>query len=314
MASFRKRPSGIYSHVTYVNGRHIWRSTGARSRREAEKVVASNFNEKKKRQPRLTLSMFTTNFLDYAKTNFAPGTVLLYEQAARVFIRLMRDRSLDGYTVLDIEAFKAKRLEEVSPVKVNIDFRTLRALFQTAIRWKIIKENPFQGVKQIRVPAKRPIYFSKDEIEKVLAVTKISWFKDLIIFAVCTMLRAGEITSLKWDSIDFRRRLILIENTTEFRTKTLKPRAIPMNEWVYRFLATRQNKVGYLFSFPDGKKLRVHYVSQRFKKYVRSAGLPDDLHFHSLRHTGATWLVQVTCPHVMNQLESRDFPHLGQVG
>lgn len=67
--------------------------------------------------------MFTTNFLDYAKTNFAPGTVLLYEQAARVFIRLMRDRSLDGYTVLDIEAFKAKRLEEVSPVKVNIDFR-----------------------------------------------------------------------------------------------------------------------------------------------------------------------------------------------
>ncbi len=65
-----------------------------------------------------------------------------------------------------------------------------------------------------------------------------------------------------------------------------------MNEWVFRFLATREKKAGYVFTSPDGKKLRVGYVSHRFKKNVRAAGLSDEFHFHSLRHTGATWLVQ----------------------
>ena len=32
-------------------------------------------------------------------------------------------------------------------------------------------------------------------------------------------------------------------------------------------------------------------VSKRFKRYVRMAGLSDDIHFHSLRHTYASWLV-----------------------
>jgi site-specific recombinase XerD len=292
MASLHKRSNGVYSYITYINGRHVWRSTGSRSKKEAERIIASNFKEKKKQAPRLTLSMFSVKFLVYANTNLAHGTVLLYEQADRVFIRLLGDRNLDDYTLLDVEAFKAKRLGEVSAVKVNIDFRTLRALFQTALRWKFIIENPFHGVKQIRVPAKRPSYFTKEDLDQVLQHTKLPWFKDLIVFSVCTMMRAGEIVSLKWDSVDLRRRLILIENTNEFRTKTLKPRAIPMNEWVFRFLATRENKVGCVFASPDIKKLRVGYISHRFKKYVRAAGLSDDLHFHSLRHTGATWLVQ----------------------
>ena len=114
----------------------------------------------------------------------------------------MGNRNLDVYTVFEVESFKAKRLEEVSAVKVNIDFRTLRALFQTAVRWKLLQENPFHGVKQIRVPAKRPSYFTKETLEKVLRHTKLPWFKELIVFAVCTMMRAGEIVSLKWDSVD----------------------------------------------------------------------------------------------------------------
>ena len=35
-----------------------------------------------------------------------------------------------------------------------------------------------------------------------------------------------------------------------------------------------------------------HFVSKRFKIHARRVGLREDLHFHSLRHTFATWLVQ----------------------
>jgi site-specific recombinase XerD len=41
-----------------------------------------------------------------------------------------------------------------------------------------------------------------------------------------------------------------------------------------------------------GRALKPDYVSHSFKKAVRLAGLPDTLHFHSLRHTFASWLVQ----------------------
>ncbi|HMD14954.1 MAG TPA: hypothetical protein VKI62_10030 [Bacteroidota bacterium] len=117
MAILLKRPSGIYSHISYVNGRHVWRSTGVRSKKEAEKIVASNFKDKKKPQTHFTLSEFSTKFVDYAKTNFAPATVLLYDQVVRTFIRLMGNRNLDAYTVLDVESFKAKRLQGVSAVE-----------------------------------------------------------------------------------------------------------------------------------------------------------------------------------------------------
>lgn len=65
-----------------------------------------------------------------------------------------------------------------------------------------------------------------------------------------------------------------------------------MNDWVYKFLASREKKVCRVFSFPDGRGLKVGYVGHRFKKFIRKAGLSEEIHFHSLRHTGATWLVQ----------------------
>lgn len=39
-------------------------------------------------------------------------------------------------------------------------------------------------------------------------------------------------------------------------------------------------------------KLKEDFVSKTFKRYVRLSGLNPALHFHSLRHSFATWLVQ----------------------
>jgi site-specific recombinase XerD len=47
----------------------------------------------------------------------------------------------------------------------------------------------------------------------------------------------------------------------------------------------------YVFTLND-KQINAGWVTHRFKKYIRRAGLNDRLKFHSLRHTFATWLVQ----------------------
>jgi integrase len=291
MKTLYKRPNGIYYHVVVKHGRRIYQSTGAKTKSEAEKFLSKNSNPIESISY-LTLSKYAPQFFAYANTNLAPGTVLLYEQVIRVFIRIIGDFKLTKYTIRDVELFKTSRLKEVSPVKVNIDFRTLKALFQTALRWKLITENPFHGVKQIKIPPRRPIYLTKEEFKKLMNVVNNPWFKDLIMFAIATMMRAGEITSLNWQSVDLLRRVIMIENQENFRIKTSKPRIIPMNQWVYEFLSSRKIKEGNVFTFGNRRQLSVRYVSGRFKKYVKKAEINQAIHFHSLRHTGASWLVQ----------------------
>jgi integrase len=291
MSFLFKRSNGIYYYVNTINGKQVWRSTGARSRAEAEKVHAKTTHDGPSAKE-LTLVDFIPQFQSYAETNLAPTTVLLYQQAAKVFIRIIGNYPLSAYRVQQVEIFKAQRSKEVSSVKVNIDFRTLRALFETALRWNLIEKNPFRGIKQIRIPQQQPAYLTKGEFSQLMEVVDMPWFKNLIIFAVCTMMRAGEIVTLTWDSVDLGRRLIFVRNTDEFRTKTSKTRTVPMNEWVINLLLTRPTKNGRIFTFPNGEALSVPYVSHRFKKYVNKAGLPFKIHFHSLRHTGASWLVQ----------------------
>ena len=68
-----------------------------------------------------------------------------------------------------------------------------------------------------------------------------------------------------------------------------------MNDGLYRVLLTRKerssNKVPFVFHL-NGHRISESYVSHRLKKAVRKAGLSDKLHFHSLRHSHASWLVQ----------------------
>jgi integrase len=195
-----------------------------------------------------------------------------------------------------VEQFKVKRMEEVSDVKVNIDFRTLRAAFSLAVRWGLIQENPFKKCRQLRIPLRRPVYLTPEEYQKVVSVIDKEWFRDIVRFAVSTMMRLGEIVNLRWSSVDFDRRLIYVENSADFRTKTRKSRILPMDLWILALLQRKERISDFVFTFPDSKRLKIGYVSSRFKKYVRKAAIRPDIHFHSLRHTGATWLVQNAVP------------------
>ncbi|MGA3244366.1 MAG: tyrosine-type recombinase/integrase [Bacteroidota bacterium] len=300
MASLFRRLNGFYYVVTTVNGRRSWRSTGCRNKPAALKSLTSNQGSTPGRpateEPTLKLSQFQAQVLAYAKTNVAPSTVVLYGYAFRDLLRLIGDHPIKDYTPQMVEQFKVKRLEEVSDVKVNIDFRTLRAAFSLAVRWNLIPDNPFKKCKQLRIPERRPVYLTLDEYQTLVSVIDKEWFRDIVRFAVTTMMRLGEIVNLKWDSVDLDRSLLHVENSADFRTKTRKRRILPLDKWTIELLRRKERISELVFTFPDSKRLQVGYVSSRFKKYVRKAAIRPDIHFHSLRHTGATWLVQNAVP------------------
>jgi len=295
MATLFRRSNGYYYVLKTVNNRRVWQSTGTRNKAKALKYLIQG-QKPADRGASLKLSQFQDQVIAYARTNVAPSTVLLYGYALRDLIRLVGDHSLTEYTPQMVEQFKVARLKEVSPVKVNIDFRTLRAAFSLAARWGTIPDNPFKKCRQLRIPPTRPVYLTLEEYHKVISVIDKEWFRDIVRFAVSTMMRLGEIVNLKWSSVDLDRRLLYVENSADFRTKTRKSRILPMDPWTLKLLERKERISDLVFTFPDAKRLKIGYVSSRFKKYVRKAAIRPDIHFHSLRHTGATWLVQNAVP------------------
>ncbi|MBN1186107.1 MAG: tyrosine-type recombinase/integrase, partial [Bacteroidales bacterium] len=73
-------------------------------------------------------------------------------------------------------------------------------------------------------------------------------------------------------------------------------RTIPMNATVYDLLSSKLPTCEYVLTNANGKKLYPNYMRERFKQYVLKAGLNPKLHFHHLRHTFATLLVQDGTP------------------
>jgi integrase len=59
----------------------------------------------------------------------------------------------------------------------------------------------------------------------------------------------------------------------------------------------------WIFVGEKGKKYTDDYVSRKFKKYVRKLGLPEEIHYHSLRATYCTWMGEKHVPlHIIQSL------------
>lgn len=279
MASLFLRSNGVYYVLSLIKGRRVWRSTGTKDKSEALRFLAETryvLGEIRS----LRLEQFRARLFPFLQSSLAPSTVALYRSGFNKFSSLVGDLPLNAITPQHVEKFKLLRSKEVGSVKVNIDFRVLKAAFNIAVDWDLIKQNPFKKCKQIRIPSQRPVYLTHEEFNRVVETIDLNWYKEIIIFAVSTMMRLAEIVNLQWMSVDLGRREINVENTDEFRLKTQKPRTIPMNAWVFEMLSNKQNKMGRVFTFPDEKEARAH------GKYTHLKGVVyKSIHPSNHRHT-----------------------------
>jgi site-specific recombinase XerD len=91
------------------------------------------------------------------------------------------------------------------------------------------------------------------------------------------------------------RGVIHIQSSPRFKTKQGKQRTIPLNSTALELLrGKRERQAGeYVFTLDGNGRISCDWVSHLFKRYVRKANLADDrVHFHSVRHSFASWLVQ----------------------
>jgi len=300
--SLSKRSNQIYYIGYYVSGRRRWKSTGATLKPDALKALTQFKELMQTRARSVSLQQFIADFLAYGVSTYSPKTLKMYEAILGKFSALVRDISLgelnpqhvDRYKAVRLSACKGKGEQKISPISVNVELRMLKAAFNTARRWKMVDSNIFEGVSFAEVPERAPVFFSRSDFEKLLQNIKHNWLKEAVVFSVVTGVRRGELVNLRWQDVDLQRRVIQIQSNGAFKTKQGRKRTIPLNKTALLLLRSKQGKdtSEYLFTH-NGKQIDDEWLSQAFRKAVKDAKLgKEGLHWHSLRHTFSSWLVQ----------------------
>jgi integrase len=185
---------------------------------------------------------------------------------------------------------RQKRLEKSDeppkprkPATVNRELCVLSKIFSLAVDAELLDDNPCRRVKKLRVANQRVRYLTNAEEEALFKALKgQDWVKNIIVMAINTGMRRGEIFDLKWFDVDFNRRIVHVR-----QSKSGRPRTIPLNATTQTLLKGLPKTSEYVFPSPRNEKRRVNDVGRQFERAVKNAKITD-FHFHDLRHTAAT--------------------------
>lgn len=205
------------------------------------------------------------------------------------------ERFFEGYTLYEItpariSEYKALRQQEGAAVATLArELEVFRHAFNLAMKeWEWTDKTPFDRVK-IEKPDNQIERWLTMEEEAELMKHAFPWVHNIVLFALHTGMRQGEILSLKWSEVDFKRR-----TATLLKTKNGHRRTAPLNRTVMELLA-QVGKVrsitGYVFTTEHGMKVDASNLRRAFTLAKKKAGV-EDFRFHDLRHTFATRLVQ----------------------
>lgn len=275
----------------------------------------------------LTFAEAQAQFME-ARRHRRPDTLNAYSLALRSLAGLLPAnvglRDVNASAIQDYVGDKSK-----SAGTRSHRFRHLNPFFNWCVEEGHLdeKENPMRKVARPKQEQSVAAFLSVDDVEKLVAAVEADfkikraggfvrdgqclWFKDVILFAVNTGLRRSEICALRWDAVNLdqaEREFVVVRPDGEFVTKNQKDRVVPLAgdalEVVKRLNEQRRNEDerDFVFLMPKETPMKPGYLTKRFKFYVRLAKLSEQFHFHSLRHTTASWLVMRGVPMRIVQL------------
>jgi integrase len=164
------------------------------------------------------------------------------------------------------------------------------AVFREAVKRQYVERNPVRGIKQL--PEDNMIVrWLTDQEETRLFSFAPSHLKPILLVALHSGMRQGEILGLRWSEVDFDREVIRVVGT-----KSHKNRFVPMNPVLLSTLKGIAPFVGsqgpcpYVFLNPE-TETRYETLKTCWQSTIRKSGI-QNFRFHDLRHTFASRLIQ----------------------
>lgn len=245
-----------------------------------------------------TLTGFKERYFRDHVSRLKAGTQDYQERMWKPLLRELGDTPLDK---IDAEALAALtrtlQADELSAKTINNILSVLRTALSHAEEWGLIKAVP--RVRWLKVAQSKFDFFTFEEASQLLQDAP-----PLVVVAVRTGLRIGELLALKWADVSLERRQIVVSRSVwwakggkahEAGTKNGKVRTVPLTSDALAALESLPERKGYVFTDPAGSQLAPSQVRRLLERLQVTAGLRKT-GWHALRHTFCSHLAARCVP------------------
>jgi integrase len=295
-----------YKYRWRADGRHRQKTFATRQARDAFRWRLETRGE----ESETTFRQFAERWLtEYAAVMQAETSVIHH----RATITTHLNPVIGGIRLQDVSKGHASELRatlraksgrtegRLAPKTVNEALALAGKMLKTAQEWGLVSANPFEKLARIPHRAKTISFWTAEERDRFLTYCRARdpEFADLVLVAVETGLRRGELQALQRQQLDFRQRLIRVDATYSEhvkrrleRTKNRDVGHVPMSAAVFQVLRDRQLMTGEADVFD--RRLFVD-IYDRLGRRCRDAGVKP-IGVHGLRHSFASIRVMAGVP------------------
>jgi integrase len=199
---------------------------------------------------------------------------------------------LDEITAECIEEYKARQITQgVSNKTINNRLTVLGKCLNCPNEWH---GAPLPRIKLLKARPPETDYLTSQECELLLDHAD-GELRTMILLALRTGMRQGEIRGLQWSSIDWQNRSLTVRHSWyDYKNVLVSPknnreRHIPLDAEVFEILSQNGKKTGFVFLSRHDKPFTCHRIIDDLAKVCKKAGIRK-IGWHVLRHTFATRL------------------------
>lgn len=285
--SLFKRGNVWWSNVYTGGVRHQY-STGTSNRRQAETIEGKLKEEVNNQRFQIVKADPAMTFGELAASFIASGSVRphhLYH--LKFLLPYFSETPVVRLTKSLTDEFRKYRQAANKAIKdatVNRDLSALRHILYWGLDEQLVAVNPLARMKMARERRTRRQVLSVPEEQFLLGSAKGHLY-GMVLMALDTGLRRGEITTQLWEDIDFSQKVLFV---THSKTPEGESREIPLTERLHEYLLQNRKAAGLVISF-KGRPVRI--VKRAWKTALKNAKLRH-IRFHDLRHTFNTRLME----------------------
>jgi integrase len=183
-----------------------------------------------------------------------------------------------------------KKKRTRTPATANRYMSVLSHMFTVAVNeWELLEIHPMKKLAKLKEPRGRVRFLEDKERLRLLEACKQSKYPalyNIVVLALSTGARRGEIINLRWKDVDFKRRIITLHET-----KNGERRILPLTGHAYECMQMHEKvrRIDTDFVFPSADPKQVMNFQFYWNQAVKAANI-QDFRFHDLRHSAASYL------------------------
>ncbi len=317
--SITRRKDGRYqAAITLEN--HKRKYIYGKTRREVQEKLKVALYEQKQGMlatgPQQTLKAYLERWLEQVcKVTMRPTTYEQYRSTVNHhLIPALGDIKLQKLTTERVQAFCAQKQNEGLKAKTVVHIHSILSVaLENAVEWELIGRNVAKKVKLPRIERYEPQTLTVKQAITLLEVAQGSRLEGLLLVALTTGMRRGELLALRWSDVDLEKSVLHVRRSVNFvgglgyregETKTRAGRRdiVLPDVTVEALKAHRESQEhsrmkagekwqeqGIVFCNIYGGFFSPAQVGNLFRGLLKKAGLPH-VRFHDLRHSAATIL------------------------